>query len=633
MTMTWGDPGGTNGFVIDASTDPNFTGTILSSATADPSVLSLAVSGLVPNTTYFLQAGALYGGATTYSTQVSTMSTLANSLLNVLVYQVNAGSITVNWTAFSAGSGTNTTEGYLLNASTASNFIGTIYVSSNATPATSTLTVTGLTGSTTYYLRAGAINWAGVSNFVAIGSVTTLSGGGLPAPTGLIGTGTSVSNINWVWNLVGGATGYNVYMASSPFTLTGTTTTTSWVDIGLPQNAPIGHRVTAEGPGQHSPLSGSATTYTLANQPGAATSSSVGSSSFTITWGTSGNPGNTQYQIEMALNSSFSVGISTPIPFANNLIGNTTNVIGLSANTSYFVRVRARNGNNIPTGPTAPITVTTQQNGTGSTNGSGLGSAGLAPSSVPRGGIVTSTLTYTVPAGGMGPGARIEITLPSGWWPNNLQNTSASQDGYVTATSTAAVSFNLTFASTLPVVTVSFSAGTLSPGTTIQVTFNNIHPNCPPPNQAHVTWEVKSAMLAADLLGDIASQPSQTFSAGQGQWVGYNPWNTLTVIANQPSQAIFLQANDNCVFDHKPAGVFARRINGRSRRPILRHLQFQRSGDFCRDSFRQFDNGLLLQNIQSRQQCPDLWIVFVTRNGSRSAIRTFGQCPAECANL
>ena len=71
----------------------------------------------------------------------------------------------VNWSAFGTGPGNNTSEGYELDASTAANFTGQIFMSSNTTPATSTLTVTGLSAYTTYYFRVGAINYNNVVNY------------------------------------------------------------------------------------------------------------------------------------------------------------------------------------------------------------------------------------------------------------------------------------------------------------------------------------------------------------------------------------------------------------------------------------------------------------------------------------
>ena len=50
--------------------------------------------------------------------------------------------------------------------------------SNTVTP--STLTILGLLPNTTYYLRAGAINWNGVANYVAFTSTVTSAGA---APT------------------------------------------------------------------------------------------------------------------------------------------------------------------------------------------------------------------------------------------------------------------------------------------------------------------------------------------------------------------------------------------------------------------------------------------------------------------
>ena len=80
----------------------------------------------------------------------------------------------VNWPAFAGGSSTNTAQGYELDASTSSNFV--TYTSSiTSAVAQSTLTISGLTPFTTYYLRAGAINWDNVVNMVVIGSTSTAS--------------------------------------------------------------------------------------------------------------------------------------------------------------------------------------------------------------------------------------------------------------------------------------------------------------------------------------------------------------------------------------------------------------------------------------------------------------------------
>src|SRR6185369_15811004 len=134
---------------------------------------------------------------TTYiNTVPSSTSTLTSFLQNARVYAVNTTSITVNWTAFTSGSGANTSEGYQLEASSTNfNGAGTIYFSSNTTPAVSTLTVTGLTTNVAYYFRAGAINWDGVVNYVTpTGSPATTVAGA--APTNPLITNVYVSSLS-----------------------------------------------------------------------------------------------------------------------------------------------------------------------------------------------------------------------------------------------------------------------------------------------------------------------------------------------------------------------------------------------------------------------------------------------------
>ena len=150
--------------------------------TASPSLNILTISSatnLSPNTTYFVRIGALYSGTTNYNTTYPSTSTLASPVANLLIYAVGMGSATINWTAMSAGTGTNTCEGYELDASS-TNFNGTgvIYSSSTQDPTFSTLTVSGLLGSTTYNFRVGAYNFNNVANFVTVAASTTTFGPG-----------------------------------------------------------------------------------------------------------------------------------------------------------------------------------------------------------------------------------------------------------------------------------------------------------------------------------------------------------------------------------------------------------------------------------------------------------------------
>ena len=269
-------------------------------------------------------------------------STLASPLIGPQIYRVFTTSAIANWATFNSGSGTNMPpKGINCKSPPTQNFIGIVSVSTPSASA-STLTVTGLAPATTYFFRATAINWNGATNFTLFGSTIT---GSISAPTGLAGIGdVSRRPFQWGWNMVPGATGYILYEATSPAVALGPSVSSTFTFVGaLSVNAPYGVNVRAVGPGQTSALSASATVYTQANSPTVPTFNGVGSSSFSVVWTTSSNPGYTPYQVELALSNAFGIGTSTPVPFsAKTWTANTTNVVGLAPNTIYWVRLPRR---------------------------------------------------------------------------------------------------------------------------------------------------------------------------------------------------------------------------------------------------------------------------------------------------
>ena len=136
------------------------------------------------------------------------------------MHAINSTSITVNWTAMVAGSGANTSEGYRLEASSTNFNGGTIYFSSNTTPAVSTLTVSGLTTNVAYNLRVGGLNWNNVPNFVTpVGSPATTVAGS--APINPLITAVYVSSLTSTWGAVASPSGYSLE-ASTMSNFTGT---------------------------------------------------------------------------------------------------------------------------------------------------------------------------------------------------------------------------------------------------------------------------------------------------------------------------------------------------------------------------------------------------------------------------
>jgi DNA-binding beta-propeller fold protein YncE len=132
ITVDWTAVASTYGYVLIASTAANFSGTVFSSSTTDGSVSSLTVSGLSPNTVYFLNVGSLWGSATSYASELSTATLVppAPSPPTLAGLALSSGTIGWSWT--------------LSSTATAQNFY--LWSSSGVLIAT-------LGGSTSYYIE------------------------------------------------------------------------------------------------------------------------------------------------------------------------------------------------------------------------------------------------------------------------------------------------------------------------------------------------------------------------------------------------------------------------------------------------------------------------------------------------
>ncbi|MFH2202577.1 MAG: gliding motility-associated C-terminal domain-containing protein, partial [Elusimicrobiota bacterium] len=166
-------------YVAEISTD-DFATVNVSSRTRNLAVLFGAGGegpGLAVNTTYYLRVKSI-GWTELESTFVPTASTatLADPPAAANFFAVFATSVTVSWTPVDA-------VGYTVDASS-TNFSGSgkIYSSTTANGSAAALTVTGLFTNTTYYFRAGALNYNGVHSYAAPGSTKTV---GALVPIGL----------------------------------------------------------------------------------------------------------------------------------------------------------------------------------------------------------------------------------------------------------------------------------------------------------------------------------------------------------------------------------------------------------------------------------------------------------------
>lgn len=74
LTAVWESVGAPLGYVLEASTAPDFSGVVTRQTTADREAAALTLSGLSPLTTYHVRLGAVYSGSTLYAAAMSAMT-------------------------------------------------------------------------------------------------------------------------------------------------------------------------------------------------------------------------------------------------------------------------------------------------------------------------------------------------------------------------------------------------------------------------------------------------------------------------------------------------------------------------------------------------------------------------------
>ncbi|RLC05610.1 MAG: hypothetical protein DRH34_02020 [Deltaproteobacteria bacterium] len=113
-----------------------------------------------------------------------------------------------------------------------------------------------------------------------------------------------------------------------------------WTNIGLKVNtAYTFYAVARNGDGNSTPESPESSRYTLANTPGATAFSDITATSIRANWGGNGNPAGTMYYCQ-------NITAGTASDWISNTYWNST---GLDPETTYVLRVIARNGNGIGT--------------------------------------------------------------------------------------------------------------------------------------------------------------------------------------------------------------------------------------------------------------------------------------------
>ncbi len=331
FAVSWGTaPALATGYELDVSSDPTFASGVLVS-TFGPTASSAAVNGLALNTSWYAQVGSL---STTQPPRYANAApfpavTLAPGVTTFMLVTASSYSIKANWMPYFYPQA----AGYELDASTASDFSGTVFSSVTYALNPSTLTVTGLQADATYYLRVGALNLSGVANFVSEGSTATAAV--LPSAGATV---TSSNTVSFSWTS-GDAPGtrFRVDLSTDGITLNYSLTvaTNGATFVGLASNTTYYGFVTALA--LAGPNAGPVTLnpgLTLPAAP-AALSVAVSSNSLTLSWSANGNSTSTVYTAQ------FSSTAFASILGSGSSTATVDTQTGLQANTTYYARVFA----------------------------------------------------------------------------------------------------------------------------------------------------------------------------------------------------------------------------------------------------------------------------------------------------
>ncbi|MEW6039900.1 MAG: fibronectin type III domain-containing protein, partial [Elusimicrobiota bacterium] len=302
---------------------------------------SLTATGLPANVTTYAKVIITdsYGNTTGFSSTVST-HTLAVTPSGTYTNFVSSASITVGWTA--NGNPSYTRWGLLRSID---NFTSTTTLTGFSLNYQSTSYVDGsVSVGTTYWYKVQAFNEDGIGTTfdVTVTTVTNAAPSWPGMPTGVSGTALSTSVIQWSWTAGANAAGHRVKSASDNGNLSGDlgSGVTFWTQTGLSVNSSTSVYVEAFNI-YGSSASASVTRYTLAAVPGATSIGTVLISSVQVSWADT-NPAGTQYSVEASTGNNASYGV-----IWNGTGAGPITHSGLNANTTYYYKVKAQNGDGL----------------------------------------------------------------------------------------------------------------------------------------------------------------------------------------------------------------------------------------------------------------------------------------------
>ena len=367
MNLSWSQSSGTTEYHVYVSTNSSFTALVSGlnpkTVTGNPyPATSTSISGLNRGTKYYIRVRAYSGAGESSNSNTVNATTAPDAPTATNASSILDQSFQANWNAASGATG------YTLYVSTNSSFSSHIsgYNGKSVGNVTS-YNVSGLSSNTTYYYRLKASNSSGTSGYSNSKSLTTVCS----APVSSAATSVTQSSFNANWSASGSATGYYLDVATNSSFSSKVTgydnkdvgNVTTYNVTGLNSGTTYYYRVRSYNSNGSSGNSSTQSLTTLPSTPVATSSTMVHQTSFTSNWNST--TGATGYRLDVATDNGFTNFVTG----YNNLdVSNVTTYSvnsNLSANTTYYYRVRAYNGTgtsgnsntvNLTTAPSPPTT-------------------------------------------------------------------------------------------------------------------------------------------------------------------------------------------------------------------------------------------------------------------------------------
>jgi hypothetical protein len=345
VTADWTLSAGATDYILAASLNPSGTPIAASSTTV---LTTATVSGLAPNTTYYMSVSGCDIGCSVF-TPIGSTITLANSAIALSSTAASSNSFSV---AFSTNGNP---PGTLYRVEFSTDGVDyTVGVTTGATAGAGAATVGSLSGGTTYFVEVVAIN-SGGSPSAPSNVVQVLTNPGPPAVP--VGAPLLVysSSVTVQWSLSPGATDYVLEASTSPtrFPIAASTTTltSTGTVTGLSVDTTYYFFVSACGNGC-SAFGADGSTVTLANPAIALSTTAVSSTTVSLAWNQNGNPPGVQYRVEISTDGvDYTIALTTT--------GAAATPTGLTPGTTYSFEIVSVNSAGNPSGPSNVVNVLT----------------------------------------------------------------------------------------------------------------------------------------------------------------------------------------------------------------------------------------------------------------------------------